>query len=219
MPSNPAEGNRVVKPRRNIVQVPVRDTAEALPVPIIADGAIATVHWGEGRTIPVLIIDTSTRPDVENFIGSQHRTQIVGDAESMWSFNKRPRGLPRPLLLLNFTKPTQCLLIIEFEIPRQGVLVDQILWSHGLYLQPGRPGERLSATLENPRLIIEVPPNEIFRGEFESVYKKAIFRHFRREGMSRTHAKKGVDSYLRKQRDVFRRRVPFRRPSDDTVSE
>ena len=209
----------MVKPRPNIVEIPVRDAAEALPVPIIADGAIATVRWGEGRTIPVLIIDTSTRPDLENFVTSQYWTEIVGDAESIWSFKKRPRGFPRPLLLLNFTKPSRCLLIIEFDIPRQGVLVDQIIWSHGVYLQPGRPGDRLSTTLENPRLIVEVPPNEIFRGEFESVYKKSIFRQFRREGMSRTHAKKQVNSYLRKQRDVFQRRVPFRRPSDDTVSE
>lgn len=208
-----------MKPKRHVVKIPLRDAVEAHPVPIIADGLIATALLGEGRTIPVLILDTSTRPDVENFMTSQYWAGIVGDAESSWSFKKRFSGHPRPLLILNFTKPSQCLLIIEFDIPRQGVLVDQILWAHGVYLQPGRPDDRLATTLENPRIIVEVPPNENFRVEFESVYKKAIFRHFRREGMSRTHAKQGVSSYLQKRREVFHRRIQFRRPSDDTVPE
>ncbi len=208
-----------MKPKRNIVKIPLRDATEADPVPIVADGAMATALWGEGRMIPVLIIDTSTRPDVENFITSQYWAEIVGDTESSWSFKKRPRSLPRPILLLNFIKPSQCLLMIEFDLPRQGVLVDQILWSHGVYLQPGRPGDRLATTLKNPRITVEVPPNEIFRGEFENVYKKAVFRHLRSEGMSRAHAKQAVNAYLRIQRDVFHQRVPFRRPSDDAVSE
>lgn len=207
-----------MKKKPNIVEIPVRDAVVANPVPIIADGAIATVLWGEGRMIPVLILDTSTRPDVESFIASQYWTEIVGDTESSWSFKKCARGLLQPLLILNFTKPSRCLLIIEFHLPRQGVLVDQILWSNGVYLQPGRLGDRLATTLENPRLVAEVPPNDIFREEFEIVYKKAIFRHLRRQGMPRTHAKKGVESYLRTQRDVFQRRIPFRRPSDDSVS-
>lgn len=208
-----------MKQKPKIVEIPVRDAVEANPIPIVADGAIATVLWGEGRMIPVMILDTSTRPDVENFITSQYRAEIVGDTESSWSFTKRARGLPRPLLILNFTKPSRCLLIVEFDLPRQGVLVDQILWSNGVYLQPGRLGDRLATTLKYPRITVEVPPNEIFREEFESIYKKAIFRHFRREGMSRAHAKQRVNSYLRKQRDVFQRRVPFRRPIEDTSSE
>ena len=209
----------MVKPKRHIVEIPIQDVAESHPVPIIADGAIATVLWGEGRMIPVLILDTSIRPDIENFITSQYWAEMVGDTESSWSFKKRVRSLPRPILLLNFSKPSQCLLMIEFDIPRQGVLVDQILWSHGVYLQPGRPGDRLATTLKNPRIIVEVPPNEIFRGEFENVYRKAIFRHLRSEGMSRAHAKQAVNMYLRKQRDVFQRRVPFRRPSGNRAQE
>ena len=80
----------MLKPKHRVVKIPLRDAAEALPLPIIANGAIATVHFGEGRTIPVLIIDTSTRPDAENFITSQYWSKIVGDAESSWSFKKRP---------------------------------------------------------------------------------------------------------------------------------
>lgn len=208
-----------MKSNRHRVKIPLRDAIEAHPVPVIADGAIAMARLGEGRTIPVLILDTSARPDVENLITSQLRAGIVGDVESRWSFKRRFGQISRPLLLLKFTKPGRCLLIIEFELPRQGVLVDQILWSRGVFVQPGRPGDRLADTLNCPRLSIEVPPNETFRREFERVYRKAIFRRFRRGGMSRTHAKQGVDSYLQECRRVLQRRIRFRRPSQVTASE
>ena len=217
-----------MKPRRHLAEIPLRHENEANPVPIVADGAMGTALLGEGRMIPVLILDTSARPDVEKLITSQYWSGMVGDATSIWSFSheiRRPRhlkrraiGLPWPLLLLTFTKPSRCLLIVEFDIRRQGVLVDQVLWSHGVYLQAGRPGDRLARTVKNPKILVEVPPNEVFRGEFERVYMKAIYRNFRGEGMSRAHAKHAAKAYLKEWRDVFQRRIPFQRPpSQDTV--
>lgn len=41
------------------------------PVPIIADGSIATVHFGDGRNIPVLIVDTAKRPDIVDLVKAQ----------------------------------------------------------------------------------------------------------------------------------------------------
>jgi hypothetical protein len=35
---------------------------------IVADGAIASRGVGEGRLIPLVILDTSSRPDVEEYI-------------------------------------------------------------------------------------------------------------------------------------------------------
>ena len=201
-------------PRRQVAKIPLRDAIEADPVPIVADGAIATALWGEGRTIPVLILDTSTRPDVENLVKAQYWAQLVGDADSSWTIKKRRSRVPRPLLILKFTKPSHCLLIIEFHMPLHGVLVDQILWSGGLYLQPGRPGDRLATTFKNPRITVEVPPNEIFRDEFEKVHKNAIARHFRSEGMPRARAKQAASSYLSEHRGVFQRRIPFGRAQD-----
>ena len=212
-----------------VAEIALRDGKEATPVPIVADGAIATAYWGEGRMIPVLILDTSTRPDVENLITAQYRSEIVGDVMSDWTFShevrrarrlrKRLRGLPRPLLLLRFTKPSRCVLMIEFDIRRQGVLVDQILWSHGVYLQPGRPGDRVAATVKSPKIVVEVPRNEVFQGVFDGAYRKALCREFRNEGLSGAQAKRAVDVYLKVHRGAFQRRVPFRRVSgEDTGS-
>ena len=179
--------------------------------------------------IPVLILDTSTRPDVEKLITAQYRSEIVGDVMSDWSFSheirrprrlrRRSRGLPWPLLVLRLTKPSRCILMMEFDIRRQGVLVDQILWSRGVYLQPGRSGDRVAQTVKSPKIVAEVPRNEVFQGVFDGVYRKALYRGFRKEGLPGAQAKRAVNAYLKEHRDAFQRRVPFRRvSSDDTGS-
>jgi len=53
------------------------------PVSIIADGSIATVHFGDGRNIPVLIIDTAKRPDIVDLVKAQQE-QPPGDVKSTW---------------------------------------------------------------------------------------------------------------------------------------
>src|SRR3989442_15728179 len=44
----------------------------------------------------------------------------------------------------------------RFDIEKYGGLVDQIIHSEGVYIQPGRPGDRLSTTFDNPRVLAEV---------------------------------------------------------------
>ena len=59
--------------RRQRLEIPLRHEAEAQPVPIVADGMIATAVMGEGRNIPLLILNTSCRPDIETMVQA-HRT-------------------------------------------------------------------------------------------------------------------------------------------------
>ena len=192
------------------VEIPLRHRSEALPVPIVEDASVATAFMGEGRNIPLLILDTSSRPDIEAMVRA-HQEFGPGDATSVWSFEKRLFGLTSPLLLLRITKPSECVVLIEFDMTkRQGVLVDQILWAQGVYLQPGRPGDRLVTTMGNPKILVEVPANEAYKKQFQKIYEKAIFRKFRKMGMSRSDSKHSVQVYLKKWREVFHRRIPLR---------
>jgi hypothetical protein len=59
-------------------------------------------------------------------------------------------------LLLDFTNPVEVSARLDFEIVRQGVLVEQILYTKSLYLQAGKAGDRISMTWAAPRIIIEV---------------------------------------------------------------
>ena len=192
------------------VEIPVSHPSEADPVPIVRDGIVATVAQTYGRWIPVLILDTSTRPDIETMVRA-HGELGPGDAISGWSFKTRLGfGLAAPMLVLRFTKPSQCLVVVEFDLEKQGILVDQILWAQGVYLQPGRPGDRLAPTIDNPRILVEVPTNETFAKRFRSARKKALFRRFRNGGMSRIDSKNAVRELLRKWQSVFHRNVRFR---------
>jgi hypothetical protein len=54
------------------------------PVPIVADAAIATEWMGDGRLIPLIIVDTTDRLDLEEFIRI-HQYASPGDAGSQWA--------------------------------------------------------------------------------------------------------------------------------------
>lgn len=209
-----------MKPKTRWVKIPLRHPAEANAVPIVADATVATALLGEGRTIPLLILDTSDRPDIETMVEAQSRLDLTGDATSSWSFQRRSGGLDTPLLVLEIKKPSKCLAVIAFDIETQGVLVDQILWAQGVYLQPGRPGDRLVTTMNNPKILIEIPANRTFRRQFNRIYEKALYRTFRKAGMSRSDAKTSVRSYLEEWRDALHRRVDFEvhRETPDSTS-
>ena len=196
-----------------VTAIPIRHEAEGKPVPIVSDAAVATALWGEGRTIPLLILDTSSRPDVDALVQAHLELGIPGDARSDWSLGSRKRN-PVPQLILRFTKPSECLLLIEFDMPKRGLFVDQVLWAQGLYLQPGRPGERLITTMDNPRILVEIPTNEVFQEVFRPIHEKAIHRMFRKEGMTRAAAKRSTRLYLKEWRNAFQRRISFRNASD-----
>ena len=190
--------------------MPLRHPSEADPVPIAGDGMVATAIQSYGRWIPVLILDTSSRPDIETLVRA-HGELGPGDAISGWSFKTRLGfGLAAPKLVLRFTKPSQCVVMVEFDLEKQGILVDQILWAKGVYLQPGGPGDRLATTLDTPRILVEVPANGVFAKRFRSARKKALFRSFRNRGMSRIDSKNAVRALLRELQSVLYRNMRFR---------
>lgn len=71
--------------------IPVRHPAEAEAVPVVADAGIATVGVGDGRMIPLLILDTSQRPDIEDMVKAHHAVDGQGDVKAQW-------GTPRYVL-------------------------------------------------------------------------------------------------------------------------
>ena len=197
--------------KRTNVEIPTKHDAEELPVPIVADGSIATTGIVGSRLIPVLIVDTSHRPDIEVMVRA-HQQFGPGDVKSFWTFNRRPFSRNLPRLVLQTTNPSACVIVIDFDFTEgQGVLVDLIHSSHGVYLQPGRLGDRLTATLHNPRVLFEVPPNPDFEKVFGRLYEKAIIQRFRKSGMKRDASKRAASSFLAESRKVFR--SPMRLPT------
>jgi hypothetical protein len=180
-------------------KVELNNDLEKKPVPIVWEGGVATHGVGDGRFIPVLIIDTTERPDIDDMVRA-HKHLGPGDADSVWS---RPSRLVnnKIQLILSFTKPTRCVLILEFDLARQGGVLDQIIQAEGVYLQPGRSGDRLVTTLNTERVLAEVPSKQ-FRGEWENIYLKSLTKRFRKGGLSRSQAKRATRDFLLEWRKV-----------------
>src|SRR5713226_5528070 len=117
-----------------------RTPREAELVPVVSDALLGTVAVSDGRMVPVLILDTTNRPDIDDLVRA-HRIFESGDATSMLGFPSRWRH-KTVCLGINFVRPQTCGIYLEFDIVSQGVIVDQVVQNELLYIQPGRPGDR-----------------------------------------------------------------------------
>lgn len=127
-----------------------------LLVPIASDGALAG-PVADGRLIPVLILDTEKRPDVAELL-RVHEYVSSGDAQSIWASDRNDDDFV--MLLLNFLRPMEVSLVVKFSIEKEAILVEMMLQAGAVYLQAGSPGDRLSATMDNPRVLVQLPETD-----------------------------------------------------------
>ena len=194
----------MAQPTWNRIRIPIRHHGESEPVPIGSDAAIATREYGDGRLIPLLILDTSTRPDVDDLVRA-HETLGPGDASSGWG--RRSRFDWRTVrLFIQFTNPGRCLILLDFDVARLGGVVDQIVHVEGVYVQGGRPGDRLRGTLDSPRVSLEVPSKE-FRPRWERLFRRTQFERFRGMGLNRRRAKAAAEEFIREWREFGSQRM------------
>ena len=191
-----------MKRKSKKVKISFRSESEAKPVPIVWDAAIATRGLGEGRLIPLVIVDTTERPDFEELVRA-HTYLSPGDANFRWA--QLDAYKDSVALIIDFIRPAELTVIINFNVARQGVLVDQILRGRGLYIKPGRLGDRLSTTMDSPRILVEVG-NLGFEAEWTNIFMKAIVNRFRAEGLNRRQAKGAAQGFI----EEWRRLGAFR---------
>jgi len=150
-----------------------------------------------GRMIPLVIIDTSRRPDIDEMV-RLHEHLGPGDAATTWSKPSHWND-DRIRLIVQVTKPTKCTIILEFDLARWAGTVDQVVAAQGIYIQPGRDGDRLVTKPDNPRILVEVP-SQWFRNVWVRIFRKAAVKKFRTEGMNRTQAKQAADRFAKQWR-------------------
>jgi hypothetical protein len=188
--------------RRYAIQV--NHSREAQAVPIVSDAVMLSVGVAEGRAIPVLILDTSARPDVDDVVRA-HEHFGPGDAKTSWAsagiFDRRHLRL-----VVEFERPQRCVIILQFEISAQGGVVDQIVQSELVYLQPGRPGDRLKNTMDTSRVMVEVPSGE-FKRHWDAMWRREAARFFKKHGMSRREVSVAVENLIAEWREVWTRRL------------
>lgn len=173
-----------------------------LEVPIIHDSALAG-PVADGRLIPVLIFDKDSRPEVSEAV-RLHEHIAPGDLESQWATS---RDLPNSvLLLLRFQRPIEVEFFLRFSIDEQAILVDMMLSSGAVYLQPGTRGDRLQSTLDAARILAELPETG-FRPHWEQLLLRRMTRVMsNRLGVSRKRARPAAERMI----DEMRRLAQFR---------
>lgn len=168
-------------------------------VPIVADGAIAERNNLEGRLVPVLLLDTTNRPDLVEAIRI-HEDSVSGDMTLRWG--QVPSRPDVVVLRIELTYPTKLYFILAFEIVAQGILIESMLHVGCAYIQSAKPGERLKDNLDSPRLIIEIPDTG-FRKKWNYLHEKCVYEKFRREKMSKTTSRCQARLYLDEMRKLI----------------
>ena len=207
----------MIRRKRDQTTIQLRHPDQAMPVPIVSDGLVARQDLGEGRMVPAIILDTSARPDIEGVVQA-HLHLGSGDIRTHWPAERWRRRHRVVRLVLEFRRPSRCVVFLEFDLEAQGILVDQILHARGLWIQTGRQGDRLKNLLDCPALLVEVPSSREFRRAWEPLLQKAMIRRFRRRGLGRARAKRAGRRLVARWRETFQEQVVFGRErirSDD----
>jgi len=181
-----------------------RSTREAAPVRIVGDAAIATGASNEGRLVPLLILDALQRPDIGELI-RVHQALGPGDVEVSWGQRQGRKGTVT--LFLDFHRPVAVSAVLEFDVDRQGGLVDLIVRSRSVYLQAGRDGDRFVTTPDAPRILVEVPDTQ-FGPVWEKLALRELTRTFRSRGLSRSRARDAARQFLKEWRSFSDIRMP-----------
>lgn len=146
---------------------------------IAEEGLISSESLGEGRLIPVLVIDVKGNKDIEDLI-KLHESITSGDVKMTWTqdfFNRDYFNLK-----MEFSKPMEIVFGIKFKIDSEFALVDGIIESKGFYLQTGIKGDKISKKLDDSKILVEVPDmgvkeiwNNILTNTLKKKYRKKGF--------------------------------------------
>src|SRR6266853_4244348 len=92
-------------------EIQVHHPREARPVRIVADAAVSVRGLHGGRLLPLLLLDTSDRPDIAELI-RVHESFGTGDVKVQWGQVQGHEGTVA--LFLTFIRPLELFMVLEF---------------------------------------------------------------------------------------------------------
>jgi hypothetical protein len=146
-------------------------------VPIVGDAAIAN-DAVEGFLVPLLIIDASSHPEIDETIRVHAHLPSGGDISYKWA---EVKGKPdNVLLVLDFERPIEAHVGLVFSIENQAILVEAALTARAIYLQTGKKGDRYMHDPDRPKLFIVIPDAD-FRERWESLLMHQMVTYMSRQ--------------------------------------
>ncbi|HCZ9048365.1 TPA: hypothetical protein O4F77_000419 [Vibrio alginolyticus] len=170
---------------------------------VARDGAMANTFTADGRLIPHLIIDVGEDEGLMTLV-KVHQDTTPGDVESQWGTKRF--SAKSVYLILRFFRPVELEIVIEFDMSKHHHVIDGIVQTKTVYIQPGTIGDKLSDDINAPKILVEIPARTTF-GEWDNMFKKYIGKKLKKEGVGRKELKKAVDDYVTLRRNVWGRRM------------
>lgn len=180
-------------------------------VPIAGNGAIGSPDIADGRIIPVLIVDCSEHPKLYELILIHEQTP-PGDVTVKWGrkrFDKKS-----VYLSIVFHRPIATEAIFRFGLSDQAGLVDGIIHSRGVYLQPLQSGTRVIDGMNQPKIIVEIPSSATFDG-WKAMHHAQAVKSYRAQGAPKKIAKALADEHLLRLSELWKNRQKWRSPPSD----
>lgn len=170
---------------------------------LVGDGVIGNSKIADGRLIPVLILDTTIKKDLESLV-QMHEQLGGGDVTSVWGYH--PFNHKVVVLLLYFNYPIELKLAISFNVLKHSSIIDGILISRAVYLQPGIPGDKISDNINAPKVVVEIPARTTF-DKWDKILYKTISKKLKKQGIDKKVLKEETKKYISIRREVWGERI------------
>jgi len=175
---------------------------ESATLELLSDGLVTNRTLADGRAIPILLIDCSLRPDIEDLITSnEHITS--DDVKIQWG--KPSKSSDAVVLVLSFKRPSNCTAVIEFDTVKHGGTVDQIMRCEVVFFQSAEEGQRVASTLDKPKMVVEVPSKQALAAWNAHLFK-ALEADGIKKGMSKKEAKEHSRGVIKEWREFGEQR-------------
>jgi hypothetical protein len=150
----------------------------------------------------------SHNSDIEQLIELHGDAKHPGDVVSTWRW--QPFSKAHVYLKLDFSGPVEASTNLIFPVATKGYVVDWIMTVRGFYLQSSKYGQYVSEGIGKPAIIVEVPASATFP-VWPAVYKRALIKRFKKDGLRGKEVERAIVEYKARQREIW-----FRRPSNST---
>jgi hypothetical protein len=179
------------------------DAREMRPVRIVADAVVSTRGRHGGRLLPLLLIDATDRPDIAELI-RVHESLGPGDVKVQWGKIEAKGHQGTVALFLTFIRPLEVFVVLEFNIAKQGFLIDQTLVGNGIYLAEAQgEDDRLKKNPDRPKVLVEVPDTG-FGNTWNDIFHKHLERYYRSNGLNRSQSRQAARSVIEEWRKLGR---------------
>lgn len=159
-------------------------------VSIVSDSIIMQRNFADGKSIPLIIIDTEDKKEIERSI-ELHSGVKEGEVQFTWG---RTPDFKYILLYVESISPVEIKYMIAFELYKHCALLDIVLKSHLLYVQAGKKGDKLRDDLNKPKLLFAIPQSS-YEVEITRLSQKAKMKRFRDLNVERKDLKDVVKKF------------------------